>query len=319
MFKKISSKVTIYVNLILLVIMILGTYFICQNQSQVLEKQVLDRARMESILGAKITGMILEEAIDNGILTSTAVFDTNYEEIPGFNPPKYHSKYDFYLDKALLAAEDEFLKDESVIRAVAIDRSGYIPTHNTRFQHPLTWDEKVDSLSNRTKQILNDSISKQAAANTKDGFIQKYEMVPDQVSLTDLPKELQELYQREAGQYAWDVSSPIMVKNKHWGNFRVAMSMVKTNDQKNILQLHIISTMLVILIVSFIAVRLIVNKSLSPLNELTERASELADGDVDEPIKVDSKDEIGHLADVLERLRISIKIAMDKLRKSSGA
>ncbi len=319
MFKKISSKVTIYVNLILLVIMILGTFFICRNQSQVLENQVLERARVESILGAKMTGMILEEAIDNGILSSTAVFDTNYEEIPGFNPPKYHSKYDFYLDKALLEIEDEFLKDSSVIAATAIDRSAYLPTHNTRFQNPLTWDEKTDQLGNRTKQILTNEAGKKAALNTKEGFTQKFILLREANNLGGLPEELQKLYQREAGQDAWDVASPIMVKGKHWGNFRVAMSMVKTNEQKNILQLHIISTMLVILIVSFIAVRLIVNKSLSPLNELTERASELADGDVDEPIKVDSKDEIGHLADVLERLRISIKIAMDKLRKSSGA
>lgn len=314
MFKKIGSKVTIYVNLILLVIMVLGTYFICLNQSQVLEKQVLERARIESIIGAKVTGLVLEEAIDNRVLNANQVFDTNYEEIPGFNPPKYHSKYDFYLDKALLAVEDEFLKDNSVIAAIAIDRSGYVATHNTRFQSPLTWEEKIDKLGNRTKRILDDPVTKKAAHNTEEGLTQTFEFEHSADNLEGLSDELQKIYQREAGQEAWDIASPIYVKNKHWGNFRVAMSMVETNKQKMILQLQIIGTMFVILLVSCVAVKIVVGKALSPLNELTARASELADGEIEEPIEVTSQDEIGHLANVLERLRISLKITMDKLR-----
>ena len=43
--------------------------------------------------------------------------------------------------------------------------------------------------------------------------------------------------------------------------------------------------------------------------------AELADGKVDQKIVSKSNDEIGQLADVLERLRISLKAAMDRLSR----
>ena len=298
MFKRISMKAAVSVNLLLLIVMCAGTWYIIREQDRNIEAQLLERGRIEAILGAKITSRILEEAVDNGVLSKEDVFDTEYEEIPGFDPPKYHTKYDFYLDKALLEMEDEFFKDGSVTGAVAVDINGYLPTHNTRYQKPITWDIEKDRIGNHTKRIFNDPVGIRAARNTKDGLLQFYE--------------------KDTGEVTWDIAAPIYVKEKHWGNFRIGFSLLKANHQKNELRLAIAIAMAVILLVSCLAVFLTVGRALKPLEDLTERASRLADGDISAPIKVNSNDEVGKLADVLERLRISLKKAIERLRTKSA-
>lgn len=295
MFKRISVKVTIYVNILIFIVMAVGAWFVIGQQSTSLEQQLLERGKTEAIMGAKITGRLLEEAIDNGVFSVQDAFDTEYEEIPGFEPPKYHTKYDFYLDKALLAIEDEFLKDESVVFAVAVDKNGYLPTHNTRYQQPITGNVNKDRVGNRTKRIFNDPVGLAAAQNTTEGYLQ--------------------VYNRDTGETMWDISAPIMVKGHHWGGFRIGFSLVKTNAQKAQLKKSLAITMVAILIVSIVSVVFTVSSSLKPLERLTKAASDLADGKVEQAIKVESADEVGKLADVLERLRISLKAAMERLRK----
>jgi len=298
MFKKISVKVTVYVNVLLLIVMVVGAWFIISQQSQHLEQQLLERGKSEAILGARFTGRILEEAIDNGVFSVKDAFDTEYEEIPGFEPAKYHTRYDFYLDKALLAIEDEFLKDESVVFAVAVDVNGYLPTHNTLYQQPITGDVEKDKTGNRTKRIFNDPVGINAARNLEEGFLQ--------------------VYARDTGETMWDISAPIMVKGKHWGGFRIGFSLAKVNQQKMMLQQSLMLTLLGVLVVSIVAVVITVGNALKPLEKLTSAALDLADGKVDNEIKVESADEVGKLADALERLRVSLKAAMDRLRRKSS-
>lgn len=298
MFNKISYKVTAYVNVLLLIVMAAGGWFIVDKQGQSLEQQLLKRGRTEAILGASITGRILEEAIDNGVFSVKDAFDTEYEEIPGFVPAKYHTKYDFYLDKSLLSIEDEFLKDDSVVFAIAVDRNGYLPTHNTRYQQPITGDVDKDRVGNRTKRMFNDPVGSNAAKNTEEGFLQ--------------------IYKRDTGETMWDIAAPIMVKGKHWGGFRIGFSLIKMNQQKAELQQTLIVALILILAVSILAVIFTVGKALDPLEKLTKAASDLADGKIEEPIQITSSDEIGKLADALERLRVSLNAAMDRLRKKKS-
>jgi HAMP domain-containing protein len=298
MFKKISVKVSVYVNILLFIVISVGAWFIVSQQSEKLEQQLLERGKIEAILGARITGRILEEAIDNGVLSVKDVFDTEYKEIPGFDPPKYHTEYDFYLDKALLSIEDEFLKDESVVFAVAVDVNGYLPTHNTRYQQPISGDVEKDKVGNRTKRIFNDPVGIKAAQNLEEGFLQVYE--------------------RDTGETMWDISAPVMVKGKHWGAFRIGFSLAKTEQQKEALQKSLFFTLMSILTISIIAVIIAVGNALKPLGKLTQAASDLADGKVENPIKAESADELGKLADALERLRISLKAAMERLRKKDS-
>lgn len=295
MFDKISIKVAVMVNLALLVVIVAGGYYLANQQGQSLEQQLLERGKIESVIGAKLIGRVMEEAIDNGVFSVKDAFDTDYVPIPGFVPEKYHTKYDFYLDKAILSLQDEFLKDESVVFAVAVDKNGYLPTHNTKYQQPISGNQQRDLVGNRTKRIFNDSIGLKAAQNTEPAYRQEYH--------------------RDTGEVMWDISSPIYVKGQHWGGFRIGFSLAKIGQEKDALELKLIGFMLSILIISLIVVFLVVNKALRPLSHFTQIASDLADGQVEKKIEVKGRDEIAQLADVLERLRVSLKAAMDRLQK----
>ncbi len=295
MFQKIGAKVALWVNLVLLIVMAAGSYYIIGQQSQSLETQLLERGKIESRIGAKLIGNVMEEAIDNGVFSVKQAFDTNYIEIPGFDPPKFHTEYDSYLDKAILSMQDEFLKDESVVYAVAVDSNGYLPTHNTRYNQPPTGDQAKDLVGNRTKRIFNDPIGLNAARNQQEAFLQTYH--------------------RDTGEVMWDISSPVIIKGKPWGNFRIGFSLEKTKIAQANLKKTLITIMAVLLMVSIIAVFIVVNQALKPLGELTRIAGDLASGKVDQKIVSSSRDEIGKLADVLERLRVSLQLAMERLTR----
>ena len=49
--------------------------------------------------------------------------------------------------------------------------------------------------------------------------------------------------------------------------------------------------------------------------ELTEAANRISLGELDAPIAVQAEDEIGTLAESLDRMRISLKQAIERLRK----
>lgn len=295
--EKIAVKISIFVNLILIFVLISGALFMIFRQTGKIERELLGKGIIESRIGARTIAGIIEEAIDNGVFTVKDAFDSEYVQIPGFDPPKYHTKYDFYLDKAILGIQDEFLNDESVIFAVAVDINGYLPTHNTKFNAAPTQDKAKDLSDNRTKRIFNDPVGIKAAKNMVPGFFQEY--------------------QRDTGEKIWDISSPIMVKGKHWGAFRVGLSLKKIEYEKRQVIISTVLTMSSILLVSLLAVFFSVKMILSPLKGLTEAASKLAEGNIEKKVELKSEDELGKLADVLERLRFSLKAAMERIAKKS--
>lgn len=293
---RISTKVAVIVNCFLLLVIGAGTYFLVVQQRQKLENELLDKGKIQSIVGAKMVGKIMEEAIDNGVFSITDAFDTDYEQIGNFEPPKFHTKYDFYTDKAVLGIIDEFLQDESVVFAVPVDVNGYLPTHNTRYQQPITGDVDKDRVGNRTKRVFNDPVGLKAAANLDPGFLQ--------------------IYHRDTGKVMWDVSSPIYVKGKHWGGFRVGISLDVIEREKNNLMKSLLTLMGIVLLVSILVTHVAVNFALAPLKELTRVAQDLADAkNLEREITVTRKDEVGRLQEVLERLRLSMIVALKKRKR----
>ena len=313
----ISTKTTLKVNVVLSIFLVIGGAFVMYYHwmhtdqlialdAAALEYERLNRGVILSKVGAKSIGRIIEEAIDNTKYTMGDFCNTEYQKIPGFDPPKFHTKTDAYLDKAILAINDEFLKGTDIVYAVAVDINGYLPTHNSKFQQPITGDREKDKLGNRTKRLFDDPIGIAAARNTKEGFRQ--------------------IYHRDTGETMWDISSPIMVKGKHWGAFRVGFTIQtlekakeafrkKTESFKKTFYLTLLVIMVGILAVSLYAVFFTINHALKPLKELTSSASDLADGEIGTPIPKKSDDELGQLADVLERLRLSLKKSLQRLRK----
>jgi len=144
----------------------------------------------------------LEKLLATNQLTLAQLFDTFYIPIPDTTPQKFHTQYDRFTDEVLRVILDNCMEmDERILFVVAVDRNGYLPTHNSRYSKPLTGDPDVDTKSNRTKRIFNDRTGLAAARNTEPFLLQRYS--------------------RDTGEVLMDLSVPIFIRSKHWGGLRV--------------------------------------------------------------------------------------------------
>lgn len=144
----------------------------------------------------------LELLVSSGKLTTGQLFDTFYIPVPNTSPQKYHTQYDALFDQVLQRILDNYLqKDGRLLYVVAVDRNGYVPTHNSKYNQPLTGNPEKDAAINRTKRIFNDRTGLEAARNREPFLIQKYS--------------------QDTGETAMDLSVPIMIHNQHWGAVRI--------------------------------------------------------------------------------------------------
>ncbi len=261
------------------------------------EEATFTKGKLAANIGAQSYGTILEEAVNQGQLTLQEVFDHSYIPIEGYDwgeNSKYHTHYDSITDRVMLLFQDRFLDDPHFVYAVGVDINGYVPTHNTVYQKPITGQEEQDKLGNRSKRIFNDKIGMAAAKNTKNGFRQKY--------------------LRDTGETTWDISSPIFVKGRQWGGFRVGLAITEIEQQKSALIFSLLLMFGVFLVLLIVSVYVIIKRALAPLGKLTTEAEQISMGEgLATPLQSDSSDELGRLTKALDRLRTSMKAAMERL------
>jgi len=216
-----------------------GSFFIIKMMFDNFEKQLMEKCRIEVFTGAKIMTDLIHIMIDYNVLTENDVFDTNYIQIPGTNPPKFNTKYDAIFDQKIQQIEDEFLRDQDVIFAVLIDKNGYVPTHNSKFSKPATNDKNHNLQFSRSKRNFSNS------PGIRSALISKGEKVVE-VS-----------YSRDTGESVWIMGFPVYIKQKHWGAFIIGVSLDRVNEIKNQMIILISAVMFVILsltILSLIAI-----------------------------------------------------------------
>ncbi|HAD05136.1 MAG: chemotaxis protein [Desulfuromonadales bacterium GWD2_61_12] len=305
---RIALKIVVSLILVLLVILAGFTVFLVDQRSRAMEESMLTKARTLAVTGSKAMEQVLEEAIDSGRLSQEEVFDTDYREIKE-GPlarsaiPKYHTSYDTFLDQEILKIEDAFVDEDSmVVFAVLVDVNGYLPVHNSRYSKPLTGDAEKDKVGNRTKRLFNDPTGIAAAKyDGKDGN-----------------KILKQVYRRDTGETMWDVSAPVYVKGKHWGGFRIGLSMQEVEVAVNELRNSIVLSMLVVLLIAGATIAVVVTRIIRPLKELTGVAERIAAGGFDESIDIRSNDEIGKLAAAFNRMtQVIVKNLKTEVEKSA--
>ena len=294
---QLSLKIALPLAALMIVFTSLVATYVTYSQVTTMEDMTLAKARMAANLGASTYGSVLEQSIDSGAITVNDVFDREYVEVKGYNwgdNPKYHTRYDSVTDQAVLLFQDEFVKDEDFVFALGVDVNGYGPTHNSKYQAPLTGDPAKDNVGNRTKRIFKDPVGITAAKNTEPG--------------------LQQVYKRDTGVTMWDVSSPIYVKGKHWGAFRLGVSIEKINARKNALLFTLIGLFAFFALVVTGSIFGMIKSAMRPVEELTKAADMISMGEaLETPIKPKTTDEIGKLTKSIDRLRSSMKAAMSRL------
>ena len=144
----------------------------------------------------------MEEAVNRKTIVLDDLFDQNYVPIPNTKPQKFSTKFDALMDRILPGLQEPVLnKGKEVAYAIAIDRSGYVPTHNNRFCQPLTGDEAKDMVGNRTKRLFSDPVGKRCGTHEQPFLIQTY--------------------RRDTGEIMHDISAPVYVQGRHWGGVRI--------------------------------------------------------------------------------------------------
>ena len=295
--RKLGLKISLALAAVMLVLIVPVAMLIISNQMASLEQLTLEKAKLAASAGAQSYAMALESAIEGGLLTVDDVYDVNYQEIKGYNwgdNSKFHTKYDFYTDKAVIVFQDELLKNPDFLYAVGQDVNGYLPTHNTKFQEAITGDPGKDMNGNRTKRVYKDPVGQSASRNTEAGF--------------------QQIYKQDTGVTMWDVSTPIYVKGKHWGCFRIGVSIERIEAQQK--------SMLILLLALFggfaalvaVIIFLMVKRAVVPIEKLTTAAIDISLGkNMDDKLRPKTADEIGNLTKAVDRLRVSMKAAMERL------
>jgi HAMP domain-containing protein len=296
--RRLSLKVSIILALITIPPMVAAAFFITAREANNLEDLTIASGKVAAKTGAEMYGAALEAGVDSGAITLADLFELKYDEIRGFDfgdNPRFHTKYDFYTDRTVVGFQDEILgSSEDFLYAVGGDLNGYTPTHDSKFTRPLTGDRNKDLAGNRTKRKFWTAMHQNAAKNIEPVLVQPYV--------------------RDTGERAWDVSSPIFVKGRHFGAFRVAVSLdsIARHKRALLIELIVVFGVLAGVTVGFIFVML--SRSMRPLEHLALLANEISTGErLDQPIKPATTDEIGQMAKSLNRLRASLQAAMGRL------
>lgn len=230
----------------------IGAYFVISNIFKNMERQLLDKCRIEAYIGAESVSKMMELMIIGNIIREQDLFDTNYIEILGSNPKRYTTKYDAILDKHIQKFQDNFLiHDPDVVYSVIVDRNGYAPTHNTTYSQPPTNDIAFNLKFSRSKRIFDDPVGLKAARHNG-------------------PTTIEQFYPRDTGEYIWDIAAPIKVNNKHWGSFRIGVSLQRIEEIKNNMLLIIVMTIFIIVSITLLTLLMILPRKLFESDLITK-------------------------------------------------
>ncbi|MCU0907698.1 MAG: methyl-accepting chemotaxis protein [Rhodobacteraceae bacterium] len=150
---------------------------------------------------------LLERAVQNGEISEAQLFSTDYQPIAGTNPPQVMASFTGLTDRLFPTVQEAALShDQRIVFCAAVDRNGYLPTHNRRFSQPQGADPVWNTANCRNRRIFNDRVGLKSGRNREPFLLQ--------------------VYRRDMGGGTFvlmkDVSAPIVVRGRHWGGLRLA-------------------------------------------------------------------------------------------------
>ena len=155
---------------------------------------------------ANAIGALFERAIARGAISLDDLFDERYAPVPNTDPQQVMTRFVGFTDKVLPALQEPLLNaDPRIAFCAAVDRKGYLPTHNLKYSQPQGGDPVWNSANCRNRRLFNDRTGAAAGASTRPFLLQTY--------------------RRDMGGGNFvlmkDVSAPITVNRRHWGGLRI--------------------------------------------------------------------------------------------------
>ena len=174
-------------------------------------RRVRDTKIMDSVKQAALqVGQIFEDAVNNREITRSQLFDEQYKLVEGTDPQQFLTDFVPLTDRRIAPILEQLLGcDPRIVFCAAVDRNGYLPTHNKKFSHPQKYDDPGWNNSHcRNRRIFDDRTGLACGQNTQPFLLQTYRR--------DMGN----------GEFAlmYDCSAPIFVDSKHWGGFRMGFT-----------------------------------------------------------------------------------------------
>ncbi len=147
------------------------------------------------------------QAIERREIALADLFDEAYAPIRGSDPQQVMAKFTQATDRLLPAIQEPLLaRSDKIVFCAAVDRNGYLPTHNAKFSQPQRPGETAWNAANcRNRRMFADRVGLAAGRNQKPFLVQTY--------------------RRDMGNGTFvlmkDVSAPIAINGRHWGGFRI--------------------------------------------------------------------------------------------------
>ena len=151
---------------------------------------------------------LLEGAVRAGATTMADLYDEAYQPVAGSNPPQHTTRFVVLADRLFPPVQEHALSlSPKVVYCIAVDRNGYVATHNQKYCQPqragdVTWN----TANSRWRRIFNDRTGLASARNERPFLLQTY--------------------RRDMGGGHFvvmkEVAAPIVVGGRHWGGLRLA-------------------------------------------------------------------------------------------------
>ena len=167
-----------------------------------------DTPFIHAVIGAagEVAGL-LEAAVASGAISAQNLFDEAYQPMPKTNPAQHTTRFVALADKLFPAVQERMLAlSPKVVFCIAVDRNGFVPTHNKKYNQPQRGNLAWDSANSRYRRIFNDRTGLASARNERPFLLQTY--------------------RRDMGGGSFvvmkEAAAPITVNGKHWGGLRLA-------------------------------------------------------------------------------------------------
>jgi methyl-accepting chemotaxis protein len=150
---------------------------------------------------------LLEEAVAQRRISVGDLFDEQYQPMPGTNPAQHLTRFTALADELFPGVQEPVLGfSDKVVYCIAVDRNGYVATHNRKYNHPQRGDVVWDTANSRWRRIFNDRTGLASARNQRPFLLQTY--------------------RRDMGGGKFvvlkEAAAPIVVQGRHWGGLRLA-------------------------------------------------------------------------------------------------
>lgn len=152
-------------------------------------------------------GERFEQALADGEIRMEDLGDSRYVPIPGTAPQQHMTRFVAFTDRVLPEIQEPMLAlSPRVVFCAAVDRNGFLPTHNRKFSQTQGKDPLWNTANCRNRRIFNDRTGLASARNRKPFLLQTYRR------------------DMGGGQFVImkELSAPIMVRGRHWGGLRLA-------------------------------------------------------------------------------------------------